>query len=148
MPSKARVTATRQTQSGPPSGPQPRGSDFPLAAIKLKRVVDEIIAKLQRDLPLQCLQPVVLKFDDVSALDVDQMVVMAQVGLEPGKAGLEIVLLHKIQLIEKAERPIDRRNGNGRVDGAGPGINRVDRRMIGGFRQDLKNDPTLLGHLQ
>src|ERR1700761_6943993 len=98
MPSKARVTAARQAQSGPPNGPQPRGSDCSFAAIKLKRVVDEIIAKLQRDLPLQRLQPVVLKFDDVPALDIDQMVMMAQIGLEPGEAGLEIMLLHKVQL--------------------------------------------------
>src|SRR6185312_3626960 len=107
MPSKARVTAALQAQSGPPSGPQlpgaglPRGSDFALAAIELKRVIDEVIAELTGDLALHRLEPVVLELDHVAAFDVDQVMVMAQIGLEPGEAGLEVMLLHQVQLIEQ-----------------------------------------------
>src|SRR6185312_17538292 len=102
MPAKARVTAALQAQSGPPRGPQfpasdlPRGSDFALAAIEFKRVVDEFITQLLGDLALHRLQPIVLELDHVAALDIDQVMMVTQIGLEPGEAGLEVMLLHQV----------------------------------------------------
>src|ERR1700743_409463 len=110
MPAKARVTAALQAQSGPPSGPQiplsdlPRGSDFTFAAIEPKRVAEEVVTEFARDFALHRFQPVVLELDHVATLDVDQVVVMTKVGLEPGEAGLEVMLLHQVQLIQQGER--------------------------------------------
>jgi hypothetical protein len=65
------MTAARQAHSGPPSAAHPRWSDFVLAAIEFKRVIDKVISQFKGDLALQNFEPVVLELDDLPGFDVD-----------------------------------------------------------------------------
>src|SRR3546814_15609400 len=60
----------------------------------------------------------------------------------------EIVPLENAGLLEELHRAIDRGNGNPRVALDGPLIDQLHIRMVVGLRQHVRNDATLLGHLQ
>jgi len=73
----------------------------------------QLIAVIGRDLALQLLDLMAFEFDDLAAVHVDHMVVVATtVQLVNGLATLEIVLEHEAGGLELGQHPVDRRQAD------------------------------------
>jgi hypothetical protein len=86
------------------------------------------------------------EFDHPASLDIDQMIVMG-LGrrLIAGGAFAEIMPLEDAGFLEQPHRPVNGGDGNPRVHGRGPGVQRLDIGMILGLRQDARDHAPLLG---
>src|SRR3954465_9511991 len=86
-------------------------------AVKLHAMVDQAEAELLRDPLLQCLELIVDEFDDITGLNVNQMVVMVLGrGFVPGPAVAELVPLQDASLFEQANGTVDGRDRNVGID--------------------------------
>src|SRR5690606_8859117 len=74
------------------------------------------------------------------------VVVLVGDELEAGAAVLEVVLGDQPRFLEQVEGAVDRRQGDARVDGAGPAVELLDVGMIDRLLDDLRDDPALVGH--
>lgn len=118
-------------------------------AVQLHTVVDEAEAQALGDPLLKRLELLVDELDDLSCLDVDQMIVMlVGNGFVAGAAVAELVTLENAGLLEKAHRPVHGRNRDFRVNRRGSLVQSLDVGMILGLRQNPRDDPPLLGDPQ
>src|SRR3954452_3553082 len=112
-------------------------------------MVDEAEAELLRDALLQLLQLVVDELDDVSRLNVDQMVVVAFRGCLVARASVaELVPLEYPRFLEQAHGPVNGRDRNVRIDCRCAGVERFDVRMILAVAEHARDDLALLGNAQ
>ena len=90
-------------------------------------MIDQPETKLFGNPLLQEFKFLVDELDDVAGFDVDQMVVMGfGRGLVTGTAIAELMPFEDAGLFEQADRPIDRRNRDVRVDRGGALMKRLD----------------------
>ncbi len=110
-------------------------------------MVDETVSELRGDFALQGLDFGALKFDDLAAFDIDQVVVMRfRHFLVARPAIAEIVPLQNIVRFEKPNRAIDRRDTDLRVNFGCPFVHQFDIGMIFRFTKDTGDNPALAGN--
>ena len=118
-------------------------------AIQLKAMADEAIARPLGDAPLQFLDFVVVKFHDLAALDVDQVIVVLVGGFFIARATVsEIVLGQNPRLLEQAHGAIDGGDRDVRVDRDGAAVQFLGIGMVVGFGHHAGDHAALLGHAQ
>ncbi len=78
-------------------------------AVELQAVADEPVAGLFRDPALQFLDLVVVEFDDLAALDVDQMVVVLVRCFFIARAAIAEIVLGENRPLPRTGAPSDRR---------------------------------------
>ncbi len=93
----------------------------------------------------------ILKFDHMTGVDIDKMVMMLMAGL----AGLitrttttEITTLQNAFFLEQANCAVDCGDGNPRIELGGASVQFLDVRMIFSLGQDARNDTALPCHLE
>lgn len=118
-------------------------------AIKFEPMVNEFEPQFTRDLALKPFDSFVVEFYDLAGFDVDQVVVMILAPLfVAGAAVAEFVALQDVRFLEQLESPVDRCNGDSRIQLDGPAIDLFDIRMIFGIREHPCDNPALPGHLE
>src|SRR5262245_55185513 len=118
-----------------------------LDAIELKPMVDELVTELARNELLQPLDLLIAKLDDLSRLEVDQMVVVIVAGLLIARPAIAKVMLRQdAGILEQLHRAIDGCDRDTGVDDGGAAVELLDIRMVPGFGQHAGDDAALLGH--
>ncbi|ENN86345.1 hypothetical protein RHSP_20313 [Rhizobium freirei PRF 81] len=115
--------------------------------VKLQPVVDEFEAVFAGNTLLQSLDLRRMKFDHLTAFQVDQMVVMLfRHGFVAGASIAEIMAGKKAGILEQFYGAIHRGDRNLRIHLHGAPIELFDIRMVLGTFDNARNDPALLGH--
>jgi TusA-related sulfurtransferase len=118
-------------------------------AVQFEAVADQPIAGFFRDPALQFLDLVVVEFDDLAALDVDQVIMMLVRRFFVARAAVaEVVLGENAGFLKESHRPINRRNGNIRIYCRRAPMHRLDVGMVVGFGQDACDHSPLVRHLE
>ena len=118
-------------------------------AVELHAMIDEAKAELFGDALLERFQLIVDELDHVAGLHVDQMVVMGfRRRFVAGSAVSELMALENASFLEQAHGPVDRRNGDVRINRRGPRVQRLDIRMIFAVAEHARDDLALLGDPQ
>ena len=90
-----------------------------------------------------------MKFDNPTGLQIDQMIVMCARHLFVARAPVaEIVARKDVGFFEQPHGAIYGSDADMRVDGGGSTIYLFDVGMICRLRQNARDDPPLLGHLE
>src|SRR5262249_14599856 len=114
-------------------------------AIKFQTMADEAISGLFSYAPLQVFDLVVVKFDHLAGLDIDQVVVVFLGSLFIASATIaEIVLGQNARLLEQPYRAVYGGDGDMWIDLGGPLVQRLDVGMVRGFRQHARDDAPLI----
>src|SRR6185295_12388076 len=115
--------------------------------VKLKPMVDQLVAEFACDFGLPTLDLFGLEFDHFAGAQVDQMVVMG-VGtcLITCAAIAEVVPLDDAGVLEKPHGAIDGRNRDMFIDLGATPIKLFDIRMIVGLGEDTRDHSALLRH--
>src|SRR5579864_2763742 len=114
--------------------------------VELHPVIDEAEAELFGNPLLELLELVVDELDDVSGLDVDQMVVVGfRSCLVARTAIAEFMALENSGFLEEAHRPVDRRDRDVGIDRCGPCVERLDVRVVLTVSEDASDHLALLG---
>ena len=117
--------------------------------IEFQAMADQAIAELRRNTLLQAFDLLIGELDDATGLDVDQMVVMIVLGFfitRPAVA--KIATLQDARFLEQAHGAVGGGKRDAGIDLRCATVQQFDIRMVLGFRQDARDDPTLVGHLQ
>src|SRR4051812_10188247 len=118
-------------------------------AVKLHAVVHEAEAELLRNAFLKRFQLIVDEFDDVTCLDVDQMIVMRfRGGFVARPSVAEFVPLEDSGLFEQADRTVYRGDRYVGIDRCRPRMQRLDVRMILTVTEHARDGLALLGDPQ
>lgn len=112
-----------------------RGVAIARNTVQFHPMIDEPITEFLRDTPLQFFEFLIDKFDDLAGFNVDEMIVVI-IGrrLIPRPAVAEIVAFEDSGLLEQPNRPVNGGNRNAAVHGGCPLMQRLDVRMVVGFR--------------
>ncbi len=90
-----------------------------------------------------------MELDHAARFDVDQMVVVRVARrLVARPPALEIVALDDARFLEQADRPVDGRDRDARVERGGAAMDLLDVGMVDRRRQDARDRPALLGDAQ
>ena len=112
-------------------------------------MVDEAVTELLGDLLLQRVELGIYEFDELDALDVDQ-VVMVRLGrcFVAGADVAKIVAVENHRFLESADSAVDRGDRDFRIDRGGACMQRLDVRMILCLGQNARDHAALLGDPQ
>jgi hypothetical protein len=131
---------------------QPNGSGaslFDSGSVQFKPVIHQPVAQFLGHPLLQVFDFFVVEFDDFTAFDIDQVVVMIfRDFLVPRTSVAKIVTVQDILLLEKANGPVNRGNTDPGIKLGGSFVDQFNIGMIVGFAQDLRNDAPLPCHLE
>src|SRR5579884_2514390 len=117
--------------------------------VQFEAVADEVVAELVGDDLLQLLDFLVAEFDDLTGLQIDQVVVMRTRHLFIARAAVaEIVPGEDVRLLEQPHGPVHRGDADMRIDLGGAAVHLLDVGVVGGIRKHPRDDAALLGHLQ
>ena len=118
-------------------------------AIEFHAVIDEAIAELFGDPPLEHLELLVDEFDDLAGLDVDQMVVMRFLrGFVTRATVAEFMTLENSGVLEQAHGAVDRGDRDLGVDRGGAFVERLDIGMIIGLAEHARDRAALFGNAE
>ena len=118
-------------------------------SVKLQPVAFQLVAQPGGDPLLQRFDFGVNELEDFAGVEVDQMVMMVALGILVARASVpEFVLLQDSRLFEELDGPVDRGQRDSRVDGAGPGIELFDVRMVCRLFKNRCNDAALVRQAQ
>src|SRR5215467_8084227 len=110
-------------------------------------MANETEAKLSRHALLQAFDLFIAELDDLSGLEVDEMIVMAKArGLVTRAAVAELVAFEDAGAFKQAHRTVDRRERDARIAGACPPVDFLDIGVVFGFRQNPRNRSSLARH--
>ncbi len=120
-----------------------------LDTVKFQPVIDETVTEFFRHGALQCLDFCVLELDYLTALNIDQVVVMRFGNFFVARTAVaKIVPIQNIVLFEQADRTVDGRDTDFRIDRNRALVDKLDVRMVVRFTQNTRNDAALTGNLQ
>ena len=112
-------------------------------------MVDEPIAELLGDFALQRFNLGVLELYDLTAIDIDQMVVVG-LGyfLVPRASVAEVVTVKYVVFLKEPDRSIDSGNADFRIDFRRAFVHQFDIRVIARLTQDARDDTPLARDFQ
>lgn len=109
----------------------------------------ELIAKFGRDLLLKLFDKLRRKFDNISSVDVDEVIVMVCRGVLIARpCAIECVTVHNATIFQHLDCAIDCGEGNPGLDFSYPAVQLLRIGMVAGFRHHLKNRTPLRGQSQ
>ena len=102
-------------------------------------MIDQPITQLFGNLPLQGFEFGIDEFDDLTAFDIDKVIVVRfGGGFVTGAAIAEIMPVKNAGFLEQPYRAVDRGDRNARIFGRGARMQRFDVWMIGAARKDAR----------
>lgn len=112
-------------------------------------MINQSIAELLRNFALKPFDFFVLELDHATTVNINQMIVML-IGyfFIAGSPVAEIMALQNFSFLEQSNRPINRRNTNPGIDIGRPTIYGFNIGVIGGFRQNTRNNSPLFCHFE
>lgn len=110
------------------------------AAVKLKSVTHHLVPQIACDLGLKTLDLVGAELDHLAGVDIDDVVVVGQVGgLEARRGAFKGMTVDDALGLERGERAVDGGERDRFVDGAGAAVQLVGVGMVLCLRQHLEN---------
>jgi hypothetical protein len=110
-------------------------------------VIDKSISKFFGDLTLEFFDFLALKFNHLTAIKVDKVIVVSFGNFLVSRTAIsKIVAFEDVGLFKQPYGSINSSQANVRVELGGASVNFFGVWMIARFRQDPRNQPTLLGH--
>jgi len=124
-------------------------SPFQGDTIKLQPVVHEAKAQPVGNFCLERFQHSIMKLDDITCLDIDQMIMMlVWRRLIPGSAVAEIMPLKNACFFEQTNGAVYRRNRYALVHSRGATVKLLNVRVVAAVRQNARDYTALLGDPQ
>lgn len=116
-------------------------------AEQLEPVTYQLISEFASHASLQIFNSLVLELDHFPRFNIDKMIMMFVRGLFVSCAAIaEIETFQKPRFLEQADRTINRRDADLRIDFRRPAIKLFDVRMIHRFRENPCDYAPLTGH--
>ena len=114
---------------------------------QFQAVIDQPIAEFPRHNLLQLFDLFVVELDDFTGLQVYQVVVVVITGFLVACSSIpEVDPLNNAGILEQPDRSVNSGNGDAVINRRRPPVHLLDIWMVVGLGNDLRDDPTLLGH--